>query len=95
MIRLVSAGSEMSEAIFAAKEINRMVGGIDMLDAQEGFGPLEERKTRSFGDIAVIYRTHRQGTSGALPKAGGDSLHCGRAGGISPGGFGPRKPLLF
>ena len=61
MIRLVSAGSEMSEAIFAAKEINRMVGGIDMLDAQEGFGPLEERKTRSFGDIAVIYRTHRQG----------------------------------
>ena len=51
----------MSEAIFVAKEINRMVGGIDMLDAQEGFGPSEEKKTRSFGDIAVLYRTHRQG----------------------------------
>lgn len=60
-LRLVSAGSEMSEAIFVAKEINRMVGGIDMLDAQEGFGPSEEKKTRSFGDLAVIYRTHRQG----------------------------------
>ena len=60
-LRLVSAASEMSEAIFVAKEINRMVGGIDMLDAQEGFGPSEEKKTRSFGDIAVLYRTHRQG----------------------------------
>lgn len=56
-IRLVTAKSNMSEAIFVAKEINRLVGGIDMLDAQE-------RRTTGrltgFSDIAVLYRTHRQ-----------------------------------
>lgn len=56
-IRLVTAESGMSEAIFAAKEINRIIGGIDMLDAQErrsGGG------LTGFSDIAVMYRTHRQ-----------------------------------
>lgn len=50
--------SELSEAIFVAKEINRMVGGIDMLDAQSANGG--SREARSFSDIAVLYRTHRQ-----------------------------------
>ncbi len=59
-VRLAEGAGERAEAIFAAKEINRLVGGIDMLDAQEGFGGLEERSPRSFADIAVIYRTHRQ-----------------------------------
>lgn len=59
-IRLAAAKSEMGEAIFAAKEVNRLVGGIDMLDAQDrdmsaGPGPV-----KSFSDIAVLYRTHRQ-----------------------------------
>lgn len=58
-VRLVTAETELSEAVFAAKEINRMVGGMDMLDAQEGVEE-EERKIRSFGEIAVLYRTHRQ-----------------------------------
>ncbi|WP_125139931.1 UvrD-helicase domain-containing protein [Clostridium transplantifaecale] len=56
-IRLVTAESAMSEAIFIAKEINRLVGGIDMLDAQEK--RITGRLT-GFSDIAVLYRTHRQ-----------------------------------
>lgn len=59
-VRLVTAGSEMGEAIFTAKEINRLIGGIDMLDAQEKQETRAEHKTRSFADIAVLYRTHRQ-----------------------------------
>ncbi len=59
-IRLVSARSEMAEAIFVAKEINRQIGGIDMLDAQEKAGGPDGHKARSFADIAVLYRTHRQ-----------------------------------
>ena len=60
-VRISQAKSNMGEAIFVAKEINRLIGGIDMLDAQEKEEYREERqKTRSFGDIAVLYRTHRQ-----------------------------------
>lgn len=58
-IRLVKAVSETAEDIFVAKEINRLVGGIDMLDATNGQGNREE-KARGFGEIAVLYRTHRQ-----------------------------------
>lgn len=57
-VRVVRAGSEMAEAIFTAKEINRLTGGIGMLEAQE-IGAVTG-KVRSFGDIAVLYRTHRQ-----------------------------------
>ena len=50
------AADEFSEAIFVAKEINRLVGGIDMLDAQGG----GSAQPRGFSDFAVLYRTHRQ-----------------------------------
>lgn len=50
----------MAEAIFVAKEINRQIGGIDMLDAQEKAWTDGPQKQRSFADIAVLYRTHRQ-----------------------------------
>ena len=33
-VRIVEAPSKMGEAIFVAKEINRLIGGIDMLDAE-------------------------------------------------------------
>lgn len=61
-VRLVTAKSEMSEGIFIAKEINRLIGGIDMLDAQ---GQAENTrnpviKASGFADIAILYRTHRQ-----------------------------------
>lgn len=55
-VRLLTSNDDFSEAVFIAKEINRMVGGIDMLDAQSSqpsFG-------RGFSDFAVLYRTHRQ-----------------------------------
>lgn len=58
-IRLVTAISETAEDIFVAKEINRLVGGIDMLDATNETGNRDE-KPRGFGEIAILYRTHRQ-----------------------------------
>lgn len=59
-IRLVTAKSEMSEAIFTAKEINRLIGGIDMLDAQDRTEQEDKKRIKGFSDIAVLYRTHRQ-----------------------------------
>ena len=58
-LRIVSAEDERREAIFVAKEIARQIGGIDMLDTDQGSSP-EERVARGFSDIAVLYRTHRQ-----------------------------------
>lgn len=59
-VRLTKASGDMAEAIFTAREINRLVGGIDMLDAQEGFSCADNQVPRSFSDIAILYRTHRQ-----------------------------------
>ncbi len=59
-IRLLTAQDSFSEAIFIAKEINRMVGGMDMLQAH-GSPASATAKTRwGFGDIAVLYRTNHQ-----------------------------------
>lgn len=58
-VRLVTADSAASEAIFIAKEVNRLAGGIGMLEAQEVF-PENEGHVQSFDDIAILYRTHRQ-----------------------------------
>ena len=52
-VRLLRAPDAFPEAVFIAKEIGRMVGGIDMLDAHAQAG-------RGFSDIAILYRTHRQ-----------------------------------
>ncbi len=57
-VRLVHTDSEFSEALFIAKEINRLVGGIDMLDAQSVTA--DRGAPRGFSDIAVLVRTHRQ-----------------------------------
>ena len=59
-VRLVRTSGEMAEAVFVAKEINRLVGGIDMLDMEEGLLSRDNRTPRSFKDIGVLYRTHRQ-----------------------------------
>lgn len=58
-VRLAQAASSLAEGIFIAKEINRMVGGMDMLDAGGVTGD-ERIQPRSFSDIAILYRTHRQ-----------------------------------
>ena len=68
-VRLLNAEDPFAEALFVAKEINRLVGGMDMLDAagaQSGAPRHGKRKNRTtaaprgFSDIAVLYRTHRQ-----------------------------------
>ncbi len=60
-IRIVESRSEFTEAIFVAKEINNLVGGVDMIDAHR-YGVNRERKKCHYGftDIAILYRTHRQ-----------------------------------
>jgi uncharacterized protein (TIGR00375 family) len=58
-VRLLEADSAFDEALFVAKEINRMVGGIDMLDAHRRPASAAKRQ-RGFSDIAVLYRTNRQ-----------------------------------
>jgi uncharacterized protein (TIGR00375 family) len=64
-VRLLEADAEFSEALFVAKEINRMVGGIDMLDARTPAVPNGKRHApgghpRGFSDIAILYRVNRQ-----------------------------------
>ena len=56
-VRLAEGADEFAEAVFIAKEIGRMAGGVDMLEAQK-LGA--EREARSFSDIAVLCRTRRQ-----------------------------------
>ncbi len=61
-VRLLTAKESLTEAIFVAKEIGRLMGGIDMLDAHNAqtIPQREEGKPLGFSDIAVLYRTHRQ-----------------------------------
>ncbi len=58
-VRIAAVEDERREAIFVAKEINRQIGGIDMLDTEQSETGAE-RPIRGFSDIAVLYRTHRQ-----------------------------------
>lgn len=57
-VRLVTVQNDWSEAIFVAKEINRLTGGMDMMDAQNY--AVKTEHPRGFGEIAVLYRTHHQ-----------------------------------
>ena len=54
-VRRIDVADEYHEAVVLAKEIGRMVGGMDMLNAQT-----EPERSVGFSDIAVLYRTHRQ-----------------------------------
>lgn len=55
-VRMFTAPNDFSEAVFVAKQINQLTGGIDMLDAQF----FASDTIRSFSDIAILYRTNRQ-----------------------------------
>lgn len=57
-VRLLTAGDPFDEALFIAKEIGRLVGGLDMLES--GAAGSARRTAVGFSDIAVLYRTHRQ-----------------------------------
>lgn len=58
-VRILRAGDSFSEALFVVKEINRMVGGMDLLEAHASRGKRRD-VSRGFSEIAVLYRTHRQ-----------------------------------
>jgi len=57
-VRLLHPESALSEGIFIAQEIDALVGGVDMLSAHSG--KKRGGQERSFSDIAVLCRTHRQ-----------------------------------
>jgi len=57
-VRLMQAESTHSEAVGIAKEIVRMTGGLDMIEA--GRMEAAQGELRAFSDIAVLCRTHRQ-----------------------------------
>ncbi len=54
-VRLACADTAFSEGVWIAKEVARLAGGVDMLNATAG-----EREMRAFSEIAVLARTHRQ-----------------------------------
>ena len=56
-VRLLMIEDATTEALIVAKEIGRMVGGLDMLES--GANTLGG-SPRGFADIAVLYRTNRQ-----------------------------------
>jgi superfamily I DNA/RNA helicase len=57
-VRLMNAQTPFDANPWIAKEIGRMVGGVDMLSASSG--GMERHARRSFSDIAVLCRTRRQ-----------------------------------
>jgi len=59
-VQLLRADTPYAEALFVAKEINRLVGGMDMLDSGKKESEMAQKKVRGFSDIAVLYRTNRQ-----------------------------------
>ncbi|MCI9405913.1 MAG: UvrD-helicase domain-containing protein [Oscillospiraceae bacterium] len=56
-ICLIQAQDDWGEAIAIARQIARMTGGMGMLEAQS---PEDGQQIRSFSEIAVLCRTHRQ-----------------------------------
>lgn len=59
-VRIIRTGNPMGEAVYIAKEINHMAGGIGMLEAHRTAWEHPEKKVRSFDDVAVLCRTHHQ-----------------------------------
>lgn len=57
LVRRLDVSDDFAEGIVIAKEIGKMVGGMDMLEAQRHG---EHARQFGFSDIAVLYRTHRQ-----------------------------------
>ena len=63
-VRHIEGRDTFAEALFVTKEINRMVGGIDMLDTQTLAAAHrkkhKDKQAKGFSDMAVLYRTNRQ-----------------------------------
>lgn len=56
-VQVLKAQDEFAQALYIAKHINRLVGGLGMLEAHRQ-GAVQA--SYGFGDIAILYRTHRQ-----------------------------------
>ncbi len=56
-VQVLQAKDEFDQALYIAKHINRLVGGIGMLEAHRQGA---RQASYGFGDIAILYRTHRQ-----------------------------------
>lgn len=56
-VQVLRAKDEFDQALYIAKHINRLVGGIGMLEAHRQGA---RQASYGFGDIAILYRTHRQ-----------------------------------
>ena len=60
-VRLVETADPYAEARFVAREIDRIVGGVDMLKATARGGQKKRAAAaRGFADMAVLYRTNQQ-----------------------------------
>lgn len=57
-VRWMEAPDVFSESVWIAKEIARMAGGVDMLEATNSRA--ERAVNHSFSEIAILCRTHRQ-----------------------------------
>ena len=55
LVRRIPVQDEYAEGIVIAKEIAKMVGGMDMNSSE-----IDPARQIGFSDIAVLYRTHRQ-----------------------------------
>lgn len=53
-VRVIEGADEFAQAVFIAKEIARMTGGMEMHETAA------RERIYSFSDMAVLYRTHRQ-----------------------------------
>lgn len=59
-VQLLTANNAFAEAVYVAKAINQLVGGMDMLEAQASSLDALGGQTLGFADMAILYRTHRQ-----------------------------------
>jgi superfamily I DNA/RNA helicase len=58
---ILAAASERAEAVVVGKRIETLVGGLSMLSMDAGKVVSTGENERSFADVAVLYRTRRQG----------------------------------
>lgn len=56
-VRLIQTHDDFSEGVWITKEIAKITGGTDMLEAQYSD---QDREPHAFSEIAVLCRTHRQ-----------------------------------
>lgn len=59
-VRLKDTDGPLAEGIYIAEEIDRIVGGIDMVKAHSNKRSRKGEQTHGLSEIAILYRTHKQ-----------------------------------